>query len=155
MEMVVQSDRFTAREIRFFNYCQHFLEVYTLSDISDATGRFVEPSFLARNPSQSDSSRSFGAEASIQRQIKTEKAQRQIRVLYHLCHYCRLAIQRQWFHASPERYFLREPHLNQLEEWIAIYGPVIRETARQQRNLDQQGLQCVDVALEQSFSQDM
>jgi hypothetical protein len=36
MDIVIESRLLTPKEIVLFNYCQHFLEVYTISDISEA-----------------------------------------------------------------------------------------------------------------------
>jgi hypothetical protein len=38
MEIVIASRLLTPKEMVLFNYCQHFLETYTISDISEANG---------------------------------------------------------------------------------------------------------------------
>ena len=95
-----------------------------------------------------------GAELDIQLQIRMEKARRQIRVLYRLRRYCHLESQRDWFYANAQQHFQRETHLGQLEDWIVTYEPMIRGRARIQQQLERLGLQAIDEAFEQSFTQD-
>jgi len=59
MELVVASQLLTPKEIVLFNYCQHFLEVYTLSDISEANGQYVDEAFLCRQPTHTHLSKSL------------------------------------------------------------------------------------------------
>jgi hypothetical protein len=46
MEIVIASRLLTPKEIVLFNYCQHFLEAYTISDISEANGQYVDEAYL-------------------------------------------------------------------------------------------------------------
>ena len=46
MEIVIESHLLTPKEIVLFNYCQHFLEAYTISDISEANGQYVDEAHL-------------------------------------------------------------------------------------------------------------
>jgi hypothetical protein len=46
MEIVIESHLLTPKEIVLFNYCQHFLEAYTISDISEANGQYVDEAYL-------------------------------------------------------------------------------------------------------------
>jgi hypothetical protein len=41
MEIVIESHLLTPKEIVLFNYCQYFLEAYTISDISEANGQLL------------------------------------------------------------------------------------------------------------------
>jgi hypothetical protein len=45
-EIVIESCLLTPKEIVLFNYCQHFLEAYTISDISEANGQYVDEAYL-------------------------------------------------------------------------------------------------------------
>jgi hypothetical protein len=46
MDIVIESRQLTPKEIVVFNCCQHFLEVYTISDISEANGQYVDEAYL-------------------------------------------------------------------------------------------------------------
>ena len=47
MDKVLRSEQFTAAEIRLINYCRLYLQVVTLSDITNATGDDLDPTLLA------------------------------------------------------------------------------------------------------------
>ena len=89
-----------------------------------------------------------GADAHQQEQLKIQQAQNKIRVLYRLRPRCRLANHREWFHATPEEHFEREPLLHQLEAWLTTFEPMIRTRAQQHHHLTQQGLTAIDEAFE-------
>jgi hypothetical protein len=46
MDIIIESCLLTPKEIVLFNYCQHFLEAYTISDISEANGQYVDEAYL-------------------------------------------------------------------------------------------------------------
>jgi hypothetical protein len=46
MEIDIESRLLTPKEIVLFNYCQHFLEAFTVSDISEANGQYVDEAYL-------------------------------------------------------------------------------------------------------------
>jgi hypothetical protein len=46
MDIIIESRLLTPKEIVLFNYCQHFLEAYTISDISEANGQYVDEAYL-------------------------------------------------------------------------------------------------------------
>jgi hypothetical protein len=50
MEIVLKSRLLTSKEIALFSYCQHFLEVYTISDISKANGQYVDEAYHCHQP---------------------------------------------------------------------------------------------------------
>jgi hypothetical protein len=49
-EIVIASHLLTPKEIVLFNYCQHFLKAYTISDISEANGQYVDEVYLGCQP---------------------------------------------------------------------------------------------------------
>jgi hypothetical protein len=59
MEIVIESRLLTPKEIVLLNYCQHFLEAYTISDISEANGQYIDEAFLGRQPSHTSFSKSL------------------------------------------------------------------------------------------------
>jgi hypothetical protein len=59
MEIVVESRLLTPKEIVLFNYCQHFMEVSTISDISEANGQYVDEAYLCRQPAHTSFSKSM------------------------------------------------------------------------------------------------
>jgi hypothetical protein len=59
MDIVIESRLLTPKEIVLFNYCQHFLEVYTISDISEANGQYVDKAYLRRQPQHTTLSQSL------------------------------------------------------------------------------------------------
>jgi hypothetical protein len=59
MDIVMESRLLTPKEIVLFNYCQHFLEVYTISDISEANGQYVDESYLRPEPHHTSLSKSL------------------------------------------------------------------------------------------------
>jgi len=46
VDIVIESRLLTPKEIVLFNYCQHFLEVYTISDIAEANGQYMDEAYL-------------------------------------------------------------------------------------------------------------
>jgi len=46
MDMILESNQFTALQIRRLNYCRLYLQVVTISDITDATGTHLDQSKL-------------------------------------------------------------------------------------------------------------
>jgi hypothetical protein len=59
MDIVFKSRLLTPKEIVLFNYCQHFLEAYTISDISEANGQYVDEAYLCRQPQHTPLSKSL------------------------------------------------------------------------------------------------
>jgi hypothetical protein len=59
MDIIIESRLLTPKEIVLFNYCQHFLEVYTISDISEANGQYVDEAYLCRQPQHTHLSKSL------------------------------------------------------------------------------------------------
>jgi hypothetical protein len=59
MEIVIASHLLTPKEIVLFNYCQHFLEAYTISDVSEANEQYVDEAYLCRQPTHSSFSKSL------------------------------------------------------------------------------------------------
>jgi hypothetical protein len=59
MGIIIESRLLTPKEIVLFNYCQHFLEAYTISDISEADGRHVVEAYLYRQPHHTSLSKSL------------------------------------------------------------------------------------------------
>jgi hypothetical protein len=57
MELVIESRLLTPKEIILFNYCQHFLEAYTISDIAEAKGQFVDEAYLGKQPTHTSLSK--------------------------------------------------------------------------------------------------
>lgn len=51
MDAILESNRFTDTQIRRLHYCRLFLQAVTVSDLSDATGRQLDPSKLQGIPS--------------------------------------------------------------------------------------------------------
>jgi hypothetical protein len=51
MEWIVQSNWFTEKEIVSLNYCRLFLNIVTLSDMTNAIGDAIDPGELEGNPS--------------------------------------------------------------------------------------------------------
>ena len=51
MDHILQSQRFTAAEIRKINYCRLSLQAITISDLTQANGEVLDPSNLAGAPS--------------------------------------------------------------------------------------------------------
>jgi hypothetical protein len=50
MDIVIESHLLTPKETVLFNYCQDFLEVYTISNISEANGQYVDEAYLRQQP---------------------------------------------------------------------------------------------------------
>jgi hypothetical protein len=59
MEIVINSRILTLKEIVLFNYCQHCLETYTISNTSEANGQYVDEAYLCRQPSHTSFSKSL------------------------------------------------------------------------------------------------
>ncbi|KAI2496026.1 hypothetical protein MHU86_18499 [Fragilaria crotonensis] len=55
MDIILESNKFSASQIRRLNYCRLFLQAVTLSDISDETGLQLDPSKLQGSPSDRSS----------------------------------------------------------------------------------------------------
>ena len=51
MDVVLESNKFTALQIRRINYCRLFLQAVTISDLTDATGHKLDSSKLNGIPS--------------------------------------------------------------------------------------------------------
>jgi exonuclease III len=56
MDIVLQSKKYTASEIRRINYCRLFLQAVTLSDLATVDGQYVDASKLKGHPSLRSSS---------------------------------------------------------------------------------------------------
>ena len=50
MDMILTSQQFNDKEIRQLNYCRLFLQAVTLSDITQANGRMLDPNMLQGVP---------------------------------------------------------------------------------------------------------
>ena len=51
MDQILESNKFTAAQIRRLNYCRLYLQAITISDLTDATGITLDLTKLAGNPS--------------------------------------------------------------------------------------------------------
>jgi hypothetical protein len=50
MDMILESEQFTATQIRRLNYCRLFLQAVTVSDLTNATGQQLDPAKLCGFP---------------------------------------------------------------------------------------------------------
>jgi hypothetical protein len=55
MDVILESKKFTAAQLRRLNFCRLFLQAVTLSDLSDETGLKLDPSKLRGFPSDRSS----------------------------------------------------------------------------------------------------
>ncbi len=55
MDAILESNKFTAAQIRRLNFCRLYLQAITISDLTDATGKALDPSKLAGNPTAQSS----------------------------------------------------------------------------------------------------
>jgi hypothetical protein len=50
MEVVIASNLFTSTECKIITYCRMFLRAHSIADLTLASGKHIDPSFLALNP---------------------------------------------------------------------------------------------------------
>ena len=55
MDTILRSQQFDAEEIRFLNYCRLYLQAVTLSDITTATGDYLDSNMIQGRKSLSSS----------------------------------------------------------------------------------------------------
>jgi hypothetical protein len=55
MDAILESEKFTASQIRWLNFCRLFLQAVAISDLSEATGLQLDPTKQHGNPSARNS----------------------------------------------------------------------------------------------------
>lgn len=57
MDAILASGKFTAAEIRCLNYCRLYLKAHTISDLSDVSGQYLDPTKVTGHMSDETSSK--------------------------------------------------------------------------------------------------